>query len=104
MHIAARRMVELSNKFPAAGGLQKRALDQAARELMLLQSSDWAFIMKTGTTVEYAHKRVKDHVFRFNRLFNDIKNDCIDENWLKEVEKRDNIFPEMDYRIYKSEH
>lgn len=104
MHIAARRMVELSNKFPAAGGLQKRALDQAARELMLLQSSDWAFIMKTGTTVEYAHKRVKDHVFRFNRLFNDIKNDCIDENWLKEVENRDNIFPEMDYRIYKSEH
>ena len=35
--------------FPSADGLQQRALNQAARELLLAQSSDWAFIMKTGT-------------------------------------------------------
>ena len=79
-----------------------RALNQAARELMLLQSSDWAFIMKTGTTVEYAHKRTKDHVFRFSKLYEDIRSGSINENWLREVERRDNIFPEMDYRIYRS--
>ena len=77
-------------------------LNQAARELMLLQSSDWAFIMKTGTTVEYAHKRTKDHVFRFSKLYEDIRSGSINENWLREVERRDNIFPEMDYRIYRS--
>ena len=37
-------------------GIKSRALNQAARELLLAQSSDWPFIMKTGTVVEYAVK------------------------------------------------
>lgn len=102
MHKASQRMIELADRFPEAEGMLLRALNQAARELMLLQSSDWAFIMKTGTTVEYAHKRTRDHTFRFNKLYEDIVNGNINENWLREVERRDNIFPEMDYRIYRS--
>ncbi|NLM18298.1 MAG: DUF1957 domain-containing protein [Candidatus Riflebacteria bacterium] len=101
MHAAAERMTELAEKFHKPSPLQKRALNQAARELMLLQSSDWAFIMKTGTTVEYATKRVKDHVFRFNKLYTDLIADSIDEAWLKTVELRDNIFPKIDYRMYR---
>jgi 1,4-alpha-glucan branching enzyme len=102
LHKAAERMIELAHTYAHAEGLLERALNQAARELLLLQSSDWAFIMKTGTTVEYAVKRTKDHIFRFNRLYNDIKADKVDERWLKEVEWRDNIFPEIDYRVYCS--
>lgn len=102
IHKASQRMIELADRFPEALGVLQRALNQAARELMLLQSSDWAFIMKTGTTVEYAHKRTRDHTFRFNKLYDDIMGSRINENWLREVERRDNIFPEMDYRIYKS--
>ncbi|MGM0599149.1 MAG: glycoside hydrolase family 57 protein [Candidatus Rifleibacteriota bacterium] len=101
-HTAAKRMIELSNRFVNADGLLKRALNQAARELMLLQSSDWAFILKTNTTVEYARKRIKDHTFRFNKLYETIKTDNINEEWLAEVERRDNIFPQMDYRVYGS--
>lgn len=56
--------------------------------------------MKTGTMVEYAHKRTKDHVGRFERLYNDILSSQVNDPWLKEVESRDNIFPEIDYRIY----
>jgi 1,4-alpha-glucan branching enzyme len=99
-HKAAERMVELCEKFPAATGLLRRALNQAARELLLLQSSDWAFILRNNTTVEYARKRVKDHTFRFNKIFEDVINGSINEAWLKEVEKRDNIFQEIDYLIY----
>ncbi|MDD2998894.1 MAG: DUF1957 domain-containing protein, partial [Candidatus Riflebacteria bacterium] len=102
IHKASQRMIELADKFPDAAGLPARALNQAARELMLLQASDWAFIMKTGTTVEYAHKRTRDHTFRFTKLYEDIIGDKINEKWLREVERRDNIFPEMDYRIYRS--
>lgn len=102
-HTAAERMVELCRRFPAAAGILKRALNQAARELLLLQSSDWAFIMRNNTTVTYAQKRVKDHTFRFNKLFDDILNGCLDPAWLKEVERRDNIFPQLDYRIYAPE-
>jgi 1,4-alpha-glucan branching enzyme len=100
LHRAARRMVELAKSHPHAEGLRRRALNQAARELLLAQSSDWAFIMKTGTMAEYAHKRTRDHVSRFTRLYDDIRGNRVDEKWLSEVESRDRIFPNIDYRVY----
>ena len=80
--------------------MEKRALNQAARELLLAQSSDWAFIMTTGTMVEYAVKRTKNHISRFNRLFDDINNHLIDPDWLAKIENMDNIFPDIDFRVY----
>ncbi|MCK4537484.1 MAG: DUF1957 domain-containing protein [Candidatus Krumholzibacteria bacterium] len=100
LNMMADRMVELTRRFPKADGVLRRGLNQAARELLLAQSSDWAFIMKTGTMVEYAHKRTKDHIGRFDRLYNDIVSSTINDQWLKEVENRDNIFPDLDYRVY----
>ena len=68
--MAAERMVELARRFEhAEPTCERRALNQAARELLLAQSSDWAFIMKTGTTVEYAKKRTRDHIARFTYLY-----------------------------------
>ncbi len=100
LHQAENRMTELARMFPNAYGLKERALKQAARELVLAESSDWAFIMKTGTMVEYAVKRTKDHIARFTRLYEDIKNDTIDEAWLREIEAKDNIFEEVNYAVY----
>jgi 1,4-alpha-glucan branching enzyme len=100
LHKLAERMAELARKFPHAQGLQRRALDQAAREVMLAQASDWAFIMKTGTTVPYATKRTVEHVKRFTRIYDGLLEGPIDENWLAEVSRRDNLFPDIDYRIY----
>jgi 1,4-alpha-glucan branching enzyme len=101
LHMMADRMVELANWYTESDGLLRRALNQAVRELLLAQSSDWAFIMKTGTMVEYAHKRTKEHITRFDRLYKDIVHERINEQWLKEVEHRDNIFPDIDYRVYQ---
>ncbi|MFH1797938.1 MAG: 1,4-alpha-glucan branching protein domain-containing protein [Candidatus Omnitrophota bacterium] len=77
-----------------------RALNQAARELLLAQSSDWAFIMKTGTMVPYARKRIKLHVGRFMKIYEDLLNQDIDDEWLSEVEFRDNTFHDMDCAKY----
>lgn len=99
---AAERMVELANEFPEAEGLTRAALNQAARELLLAQSSDWAFIMRTGTVVQYAVKRIRDHIGRFTRLYTDIKENSLDESWVREIEFCDSIFPDMDYRVYAS--
>jgi 1,4-alpha-glucan branching enzyme len=96
-------MTELAKTYPHADGLRLRALNQAARELLLAQASDWAFIMKTGTMSEYAHKRTRAHVSRFSRLYDDIKANTVDERFLREVEWRDKIFPEIDYRIYSED-
>jgi 1,4-alpha-glucan branching enzyme len=103
LHKMAERMVELARRFPGAVGARRRALDQAAREVMLAQASDWAFIMKTGTTVPYATKRTNDHVKRFTRIYDELLADRdVDAAWLAEVERRDNLFREVDYRVYGS--
>lgn len=100
LHKAAERMEELAKSYPEATGILRRALNQAARELLLAQSSDWAFIMKTQTMVGYAVKRTKDHINRFISLYEMIKSSNIDEKYLSDLEYRDNIFPNIDYSIY----
>jgi 1,4-alpha-glucan branching enzyme len=100
LHEGANRMVELARRYPDAQGLRRRALNQMARELLLAQSSDWAFIMKTGTMVEYAVERTRVHVLNLNALYDQIRNDDIDEPWLSVLEARHNCFPDLDYRVY----
>ena len=80
--------------------LQRRALNQAARELLLAQSSDWASIMKTGTTVEDAQQRTRDHLARFTWLHRTLLEGGLDQAILREFEERDNLFPDLDYRVY----
>lgn len=100
LHRAGERMVALARAHRDANGLVARALAQAARELMLAQSSDWTFIMRTGTTVSYATRRFEEHLLRFQTLCDQIEAGAIDETRLREVEARDNLFPDVDYRLY----
>lgn len=100
LHVAGDKMCELARTFPNEKGLKKKALNQCARELLLAQSSDWLFIITNGTMVDYAKKRIKDHIGRFTALYEQIKNDKIDEEFLKDISKKDNIFPDIDYMIY----
>ncbi|NBV33384.1 MAG: DUF1957 domain-containing protein, partial [Proteobacteria bacterium] len=101
LHAAARRMTELARKHISTDSpLLLRALAQAARELLLAQSSDWAFLMKTGTAREYATARSETHLHRFTRLFEQISCDAIEEPFLAHCEFRDNIFPNLNWRYY----
>jgi 1,4-alpha-glucan branching enzyme len=102
LHEAGVRMTELVEKFPVdfknvrvKNNLIQRSLQQAARELLLAESSDWPFIMKTGTMVPYAEKRIKHHIGRFTKLYEDLMQGTPDQDWLSEVEKRDNIFEDI---------
>ena len=102
-HAAERRMTALANRYPdPPDDLMKRALNQAARELLLAESSDWAFQIYQGTTAEYATRRFRSHIRRFNALADDVEHGTIDEERLSEIERRDNIFAELDYRAYRS--
>ncbi|MBN2533903.1 MAG: DUF1957 domain-containing protein [Spirochaetales bacterium] len=100
IHIASERMIELAQRFPAAEGIEKRALNQAARELLLAQSSDWAFIMKTGTTVPYAVKRTREHLYNFTTLYKALVKEEIDEKWLFSIENKNNIFQDISYLVF----
>jgi 1,4-alpha-glucan branching enzyme len=102
LHEAADRMVELADRFPRAQGIEKRALNQAARELLLAQSSDWAFIMKSGTTVPYAVRRTKGHLLGFGELYSGLKNGLVPLGPLARMESQNNIFPGIDYRVFRT--
>ena len=101
LHKASERMTQLVKLYPHSNGVLERALKQALRELLLAQSSDWAFIMATGTHVDYAVKRTKEHLLRFTKLYEDIKANNIDEDWLRDIEYKDNIFSDIDYRLHQ---
>jgi 1,4-alpha-glucan branching enzyme len=100
LHKMVERMVELAKQHPHAAGLRRRALNQLARELVLAQASDWAFILKTQTHTAYAYRRIRDHLSRFNHLSDAITRNAVDEAWLAELEATDNLFPFLDYRLY----
>ncbi|MCC6849571.1 MAG: DUF1957 domain-containing protein [Deltaproteobacteria bacterium] len=100
LHHAADRMVALARRHPDARGLAKRALDQAARELLLAQASDWAFIIARGTVVDYAVRRTTEHLERFGRLADEIERGPIDERRLVAIETADNLFPTLDAGRY----
>ncbi len=97
---AAEMMNKLAQNFPTAEGITLRALNQAARELLLAQSSDWAFIIKADTMVDYAVKRTKTHLDRFLTLYHSIINNDLDEGELEKMESLDNLFPDIDFRVY----
>ena len=102
LHKAVERMIALAGEIAEPSPLVRRALDQAARELLLAQSSDWAFLLRTGTAVDYAIRRVREHVLLFTGLYDQIRQRRIDPGGLAALEARDNLFPEMDYRVFRA--
>jgi 1,4-alpha-glucan branching enzyme len=79
-----------------------RALQPRARELLLAQSSDWAFQIYNVSTADYAAARFRSHVARFNALAGGLERGEIDGPLLAEIEKRDNLFAEIDAGVYRS--
>jgi 1,4-alpha-glucan branching enzyme len=101
IHAAERRMEELVTRFPDASGTRADMLNQAARELLLLQSSDWPFLVTTLQAKEYAAERFQEHLDRFNQLAALAETDTYSadaEAFLAALRERDNPFPSIDYR------
>ena len=98
---AEQRMTRLTAKYghlPEAA----RPLQQAARELLLLESSDWPFVTTTKGAPDYAEARVKAHHGNFTLLAEMIERigagEVLDSSpWrsLAEMEQRDNPFPNI---------
>ena len=92
---AGSMFVQLSSK-RITDQMSIRLLKQAARELLLSESSDWSFILRAGTTTELAKERIKRHLFRFWQLVGMIKNSSsTDLEFLKDIEEEDNIFSDI---------
>jgi 1,4-alpha-glucan branching enzyme len=83
--------------------LGKRIMQQLCRELLLLESSDWQFLITTGAARDYAEIRFLTH----NDQFNEVKAiwqsfesagalTKAQDDRLAEIERRDGVFPDID--------
>src|SRR5207245_10693884 len=99
---AGRRMVALASRSVSPNTVERRALAQAGRELLLAQASDWPFILHKRTSVEYARRRVHEHLGRFDRLAAELERGAVDEPELARLEGQDATFPETDPGLWGS--
>ena len=87
---------------PAAlGSEQTRViLAQAARELLLAQSSDWQFIISTGAAADYGERRFREHCSETEELVDalvDGSSGALERGSRRAAElgERDAIFPDV---------
>ena len=100
LHKAAEVMINLSKNATPETDIKTRVLNQMTRELLLAQSSDWPFIMKMGTFVEFAANRVVNHLENFYTLYNEYLSSSPCEETLKSKENKNNIFPNINYKVF----
>lgn len=96
------RMENLVARYPHPTDDQRVVLNQIARELLLLQSSDWPFLVTTGQAREYAIQRFSQHLERFNRLIASLEADSPDLKLADEYYELDKLFPDIDYQWFTS--
>jgi 1,4-alpha-glucan branching enzyme len=98
-----RKMEELAARFQDIPGAEvKAALDQAAREMFLVESSDWPFLVTTGQAREYATQRFTEHIERFDELVHMVENNTVDTSRLAVIQEKDRLFPDLDYRLFRN--
>lgn len=101
IHEAERRMVVLVQNFQSPTDDELFVLNQAARELLLMQSSDWQFLITTDQAKEYAIQRFSQHMDRFNKLADSIDAQTPDRELAEELWERDKIFPDINYQWFR---
>jgi 1,4-alpha-glucan branching enzyme len=94
-------MQDLTQRFPDDTGLKERALNQAARELLLAQSSDWPKLLYNQDSTEYAHAQIEDALRNFTTIYEALGANYISTDWLTRLERRHNVFPNINYRVFK---
>lgn len=102
MHECEDRFLALTKKYTQVRGMQKKLLNQAARELLLLQSSDWPFLVTTFQAKDYAEKRFNEHVERFQKICDVIEGRAKLDKVMKESFSKDTAFAHVDYRDFVS--
>jgi 1,4-alpha-glucan branching enzyme len=105
INVAAMKMEEMVKHYPRASKEITQILNQAARELLLLQSSDWPFLVTTGQAKEYATSRFQGHLKRFNDMADAALSGHTGHETLhlcQEYYELDKVFPDIDYRNFAS--
>jgi len=101
---ALERMVEIAERFPDNTGLKERALNQAAREILLVLASDWPKMLYKQESATYARGRIESSLRNFTTIYEALGSNYISTDWLTKLERRHNIFPNINYRVFRRKH
>jgi 1,4-alpha-glucan branching enzyme len=74
----------------------REIVEQMIRELLLAQSSDWAFLITAKDNKQYAEHRQKEHIYNFNRLDEMLKSGLTDRQFLNKLKSKNSIFSSID--------
>ncbi len=94
------RMTELAERFPDESGLRERILNQGAREALLTMSSDWPLLLRSGQSGDFARRQIEESVGNFTKIFEMLCANTVDTEWLTSLERKNNLFPEINYRVF----
>jgi 1,4-alpha-glucan branching enzyme len=97
---AVRRMIELTERFPGDTGLKERALNQAARELLLAQGADWPKMLSGGFVSGYIREQIEEALRNFTTIFEALGSSHISTEWLTSLERRHYLFPFINFRVF----
>ncbi|GHV06354.1 glycoside hydrolase family protein [Spirochaetia bacterium] len=95
------RMIELAERFPDDTGLKERSLNQAAREILLVQTSDWPKMLYKQENADFARAQIEDALRNFTTIYEALGSNYISTEWLTNLERRHNIFPHINYRVFR---
>ncbi len=102
LHRAVEWLEALANQLEIPSRDQERAMNQAVREILLAQSSDWAFIMKMGTMADYAVQRTQTHLENATDLLQQVESHRVDMEKLEILESRNPLFADLNYRLFRT--
>lgn len=97
---ACQRMNYMADRFADETGLKARALNMAAREVLLAQSLGWADMVHDGIDAQYAEEEFKKNILAFTTVFDALGANSISTEWLTKIEAEHSVFPWMNYRMF----
>jgi len=102
IHDAARTVTRLASEYspPADTGVTG-ILNGVAREALMLQASDWGFLLNSGISAEYANERVERHYHRVKEMEGWLLNGRPDGKRLAEIERDYGPVMEADIRWFR---
>ena len=98
------RMIDLAERFPDDTGLKERLLNLGAKELILAQSGELAKMMHEGTMEDFSKKYFVSCVQAFTTVFDSLGSNIVSTEWLTSLEKKQPLFPWMNYKIFAKKH
>jgi len=106
---SVQRMAEMTERFSIDTGLKERALNQAARELLLAESAGLSKPLNPQyqsrlLSREYAEKELEGALRNFTTIYESLGSGHISTEWLTALEKRHFLLPYISHRVFGKKH